>query len=669
MKQLVRTSAIGGAILLSLLLMGSLNAQSAPCGTMPDGSIPIACVTVKLAPDTLVGDFVEDGVTIVQQVNSTTFYWFEGTETITPFQVEVKNIKSTEPDFGTLFIYGNTSVTVQGAKGRNKIVPVKPQKTYTHGTLKFTCDIKNAAPSDAVSCHVTIDSAAQADVAAGQAASYVLEPGDRLVLVEINGEQANLFDPASKQQTVKITAGNRVTNLKATFTKKGHLALGLDQAGVVADFYLDGTQVATQTASYDLWVAPGKSHKIEARGFNDPAAGGVYAWKNVSQTVTVGSGKERTIALKLQKQWLKGFLNLKCAINKAKPQDHLACQPSIDGVAVGSIPSGEARQYTLDPGSHRVTVALSPAGVITASPQTFNVAISAGKTANRTVTFTADQPTPTASAPGGNMVTKYGRITKNETWSGTIHVIGDLRVESNAKLTIKPGTTIYVAANSDFANLDTWPSNARAGINDTGAPIDGVEVGEPFRDEPHHVSISIGGTLDAVGTPEQPIVFVSDSSTPGLYDWNFFSIRHGILSYARVENHRSLQAGDGVIISHNVIRNSGEVGAGTISQASPIIEYNQISYSGHELILAYGGAPVIRFNTLGPNPQTIGAGAGGYGISVLNQAFTQITGNTIQGCERSGVLFSGPINPLLDLAAILSGNVFVGNAENIAHHP
>lgn len=256
----------------------------------------------------------------------------------------------------------------------------------------------------------------------------------------------------------------------------------------------------------------------------------------------------------------------------------------------------------------------------------------------------------------------YGIIRQNTTWRGEVHVIGDLQVENNVTLTIEPGTIVRVAAHQDVNNLSTWPVHQLQGFNPGPEGVDGVEIGEPFWDEPHHVSIRIFGMLQAVGTPEERIVITSDSANPQPSDWNIFEIHNGTLSYAVVEYHRILQGFDDVLISHNIIRYSGEQGAGAGENASPIIEHNDISFSGHELIYINGGAPIIRNNTLGPNP-IYGAGnpSPGIGIAIAKGA-PQIINNAITGCSQ-GILFAVPPEPGL----VLEGNTFQDNAIDIEH--
>ena len=252
----------------------------------------------------------------------------------------------------------------------------------------------------------------------------------------------------------------------------------------------------------------------------------------------------------------------------------------------------------------------------------------------------------------------YGIFSNHQVWKGEIHVIGDVIIEQGASLTIEPGTVVWITANSDAENLNTdWEPHQRNGINMSDLPVDGVESGEPFWDEPNRISIKIRGILNAVGSPELPIVFTSDGSRPTAYDWNTLEIENGELSYAIIEYHRMVQGYDNVIISHNIVRNSGEQGVGSADNTSPIIEYNYISYAGHELIYLHGGSPIVRYNVLGPNPfGNNGVQTGGIGIAIVG-GNPQIIGNVIIGCHEGLVYVIPP-----DEGIILENNILLNNA-------
>jgi len=265
----------------------------------------------------------------------------------------------------------------------------------------------------------------------------------------------------------------------------------------------------------------------------------------------------------------------------------------------------------------------------------------------------AEQPEPTPS-PIVNRTT-HGYIWSDEIWRGEIRIIGDIIVEEGFTLTIEPGTRVLIAANQDVENLFTDPFNMQQGIRQEHRGEDpyyrGVHFGEPFRDEGNHISIRIHGTLHAVGTPEQMITITSDSPTPGIYDWNHFEFDHGILSYAVVEYYRVLGPGDGTEVSHNILRHIGECGVG--ANSSVVVEYNTISYAGHELIDMHNSSPTIRNNDLGPNPDHVGI--------VIDGGSPGIVNNTIEGCYH-GILFISPPD-----APTIEGNTFLNNIQDIVN--
>ncbi len=266
--------------------------------------------------------------------------------------------------------------------------------------------------------------------------------------------------------------------------------------------------------------------------------------------------------------------------------------------------------------------------------------------------------------------TSFGVISRNETWQGEMHVIGDIIVAKGATLTIEPGTTVLIAANSDANNLFHDPRSMRQGI----VPLDysgpGPLAGERWMDEGNHVSIYIEGTLYAVGTPDSMILITSDSPNPGRYDWNLFEFCNGIISYAILEYYRTLEPRDGTVVSHSILRHNGGCAACFNSDQSAVVEYNTIYDTSHELIDIGGAAsPIIRNNHLGPNaPVTYPAGneGGGTGIALNGGESFEIAGNVIEDCH-TGILFViPPTSPYETLVPLLcQGNTFKNNFYDI----
>ncbi|MBU1746723.1 MAG: right-handed parallel beta-helix repeat-containing protein [Chloroflexi bacterium] len=260
-------------------------------------------------------------------------------------------------------------------------------------------------------------------------------------------------------------------------------------------------------------------------------------------------------------------------------------------------------------------------------------------------------PVPPTPAPAVNRTTQ-GRIQWDEIWRGEIRIVGDIIVAEGATLTIEPGTVVRVAANQDAANLFDWPYDMQQGVKQEHNYEYGVHLGEPYRDEGHHISIHILGTLHAVGTPQQMITITSDGPNPGIYDWNHLAIAHGVLSYSVVEYYRCMDPGDGTMISHNILRHVGE--CAVCANSSAVVEHNTISYAGHELVDMHNSSPTIRNNYVGPNP--------GHGGITIDGGAPQVVNNTIENCGVGIAFISAPGNPTIQ------GNTFSNNGEDIAHN-
>jgi hypothetical protein len=358
------------ALLLALAFPGAAHAEQSPC--MIPFNTPVGCIYAHLEPGTLTGDLDIISHTSGNGVSAT------GTLTITGINYSALNYstdqsgmsflyrfyniqESGNPDFGTWYTYKEMTKTITvPAGGQVKDVSFKPAKSYIRGKIELTCDVKSFAGED-VACQVSIDGGTQAsNIPAGQKASYILDPGAHSVLMTLVGANADLWAPASVTKSVTISASAAPKKVSVTFKKAGHLIANLDQPNAVGDWYLDGVQVGTQVASIQRWVAPNVSHKIEVKNLVDPTTEGVFKWRDASITATVSSGKEKTVTVKLKKEYLMGFLTIKCNIignpDPAFYSGTVDCQPTIDGQIYPIIPRGETVQYTLTPGQHQVAV-------------------------------------------------------------------------------------------------------------------------------------------------------------------------------------------------------------------------------------------------------------------------------------------------------------------------
>jgi len=220
---------------------------------------------------------------------------------------------------------------------------------------------------------------------------------------------------------------------------------------------------------------------------------------------------------------------------------------------------------------------------------------------------------------------KSGVLNEDETWGGTIHVTGDIDVMEGATLTILPGTVIEVALTDDQNKGSDEPQT------DIYFPKD-----PPFYHN-EKITITIHGILNAVGTPDNKIIFTSISENPTTYDWWGIDIFHGRLEYAIVEygqGNVGVQQSSDVVIANNIIRNSLGccIGIGHSNQVSPQILNNDIYNCGHEGIDYAGGSAIIKGNyfhlenpEIQPDPSR-----GGVGIVVYKNTYPIIEDNIFE---------------------------------------
>ena len=233
-----------------------------------------------------------------------------------------------------------------------------------------------------------------------------------------------------------------------------------------------------------------------------------------------------------------------------------------------------------------------------------------------------------------NDCTKTGVINEDEVWGGKIHVTGDVWVKEGATLTILPGTVIEVAAMSDDQH----------GGEDK--PHDPPFPKDPDRTETNSTMILIFGILNASGTPDNMIVFTSDSDEPTTYDWDGLSINHGKLEYAIVEyaRYNNFQESSDVVVANSIIRNSLEccICIGHSKLISPQILNNDIYNCGHEGIDYAGGSAIIKGNyfhlenpEIQPDPFR-----GGLGMVVYKNTYPTIEDNIFKKLTIA-IYFSG----------------------------
>ena len=188
-----------------------------------------------------------------------------------------------------------------------------------------------------------------------------------------------------------------------------------------------------------------------------------------------------------------------------------------------------------------------------------------------------------------------------------------------------PGTIIKVALTDDQHKGSDEP------FTDPYFPKD-----PPFY-EKEKITISVMGTLNAVGTADNRIIFTSASENPTTYDWRGISIAHGRLEYATVEyalGNIQIQHSSDVVLSNNIIRNSLTccICIGHSNPISPQILNNDVYNCGHEGIDYAGGSSLIKgnyFHSENPEIQP-DPGKGENGIIVYKNTYPTIEANTFE---------------------------------------
>jgi hypothetical protein len=98
-------------------------------------------------------------------------------------------------------------------------------------------------------------------------------------------------------------------------------------------------------------------------------------------------------------------------------------------------------------------------------------------------------------------LTQWGTIAENAIWTDSVYVSGDLKIAAGKTLTIKPGTTVYIA------------------------PDDNENMYDPTM-----IEFRVDGTLIAEGTESNPIEFKSWTENPQPGDWAGIQVFGGTAS-------------------------------------------------------------------------------------------------------------------------------------------
>ena len=245
-------------------------------------------------------------------------------------------------------------------------------------------------------------------------------------------------------------------------------------------------------------------------------------------------------------------------------------------------------------------------------------------------------------------VFKGGTISHDETWSGPIFVNDSVVIPTGVTLTINPGTRIMFAPSRDYKDQKTF----------------GFTVA--------------GGTVIAIGTPEEQIWFTSDSENPLNGDWNgidLYNTNTSVFRYVIVEfsGLGISQFDSKVNISHSIVRWVNAEGI-YMERSSPVIEYNLLYQNGyHEMaleqynydvlirnnIFAGGHVPLIIFDSSVTvegnyfyNYNTSESPA----VSVAGTAEANVTGNKFDGFNNDTAILK-----LMPMSTLLTSNNDFGN--------
>jgi hypothetical protein len=228
--------------------------------------------------------------------------------------------------------------------------------------------------------------------------------------------------------------------------------------------------------------------------------------------------------------------------------------------------------------------------------------------------------------------TTSGVISQNETWSDRVVLTGDVRVATNITLTILPGTRVEAAP----------------GFDDT--------LGGEF---PNTVELIVAGSLFAVGTEADPVVFTSAAEVPTFSDWRGIRVEGGSATLNRC---MFSSAGAGVdlrsvkqsVIENCQFRNNGYGVVNSPGDETTFLNctFELNKYSG---VRVRGKAKLIS-STLTGNGYGIDDGSGVATVELIDCAITDSGGLIANTAIVRDSVFSG------NFIGITSGNASVTNS-------
>jgi len=261
-------------------------------------------------------------------------------------------------------------------------------------------------------------------------------------------------------------------------------------------------------------------------------------------------------------------------------------------------------------------------------------------------------------------ITTSGKMTQDEIWHGDILLTGDVEIPIGITLTIEPGTTVRFTAQSD----------------DQSDPGE-YNPNDPTTIHATMITILVFGSIEALGTSEQPITFTTDSSTPGDLDWQSIQVEgSGVvyLDYVVIEhgyfgvqlNTATLKAlisnstfkyattccictfrhpiDNTVIINDNKFIGCGREAIDTYSDQNIIVQHNVFSdnYVG---IMSVGSDIIVENNLFTGNLR---------GMGVIENGKPSITGNEFTDTDGAAIFIT-------DASPEIINNNLYGNVYNL----
>ncbi|MHA2254101.1 MAG: right-handed parallel beta-helix repeat-containing protein, partial [Candidatus Kariarchaeaceae archaeon] len=239
-----------------------------------------------------------------------------------------------------------------------------------------------------------------------------------------------------------------------------------------------------------------------------------------------------------------------------------------------------------------------------------------------------------------------GTLTEDTTWEGLVSVQDDVKVPQGITLTVLPGTFV------EFKHFRGYKNITRVGL------------------------IVDGGTIKAIGTPDQQIWFTSDAEDPVNADWSGIvcdNTTTSVFEYVIVEfSIVGIEfSKSNISISHSIIRWIHTEGIYS-AESYGVIEYSLLYGNGyHEIALEeYNYDVMVQFNifkgghfgvlTEATNSTMIG----NYFVNYSGTAITVTSISNISILENKFEnILMGQISEDSSVTSIISGNDLYGNGS------